>query len=57
MYLLPPNIKNEVIIKYPFFYEENYDIQWAFCKYFWEAHVIFPDLNLTELNNNICKII
>jgi 5'-3' exoribonuclease 1 len=34
-------------------YSNNFPFKWAFCKYFWEGHVLFPDIDLKELKK-IC---
>jgi 5'-3' exonuclease len=47
--LLPQNICKFLINNYPELYPENYDFKWAFCRYFWEAHPILPDISLELL--------
>jgi hypothetical protein len=36
-------------------YKENYpifyDFTWGFCRYFWEAHPVLPELNLKFLED------
>ena len=56
LYLLPEYVKTYILDKYPYFYELNYDIQWAFCRYFWESHVCFPNLDIMRLNESIIHL-
>jgi len=35
-------------------YSDDFPLQWSFCKYFWEGHVLFTDIDLNELKN-ICR--
>jgi len=55
--LLEDNIKNYLLKKYYNYYNEDYAFHYAFCKYFWEAHVIFPHLNFEEFSKNINNLI
>lgn len=55
--LLKDNVKNYLLNKYNKYYNEDYDFHYAFCKYFWEAHVKFPHLNFEEFSKNINKLI
>lgn len=57
---LPQNICNFLINNYPELYPENYDFKWAFCRYFWEAHPILPEIPVElleqwEIQFNMCK--
>tara|TARA_B100001769_G_scaffold183661_1_gene145307 strand:- start:6588 stop:8165 length:1578 start_codon:yes stop_codon:yes gene_type:complete len=65
-YVLPKNslnlipnkdIYNFLLKNYPENYNENYEFQYAFCRYFWESHVLFPKLNFEEFSNNINNLI
>jgi 5'-3' exonuclease len=45
-YLLPPNIR--ALLKSEW-YNDDCSFKWSFCKYFWEAHVCLPEINISEL--------
>jgi 5'-3' exonuclease len=47
--LLPSNICMFLKNNYPELYPEKYDFEWAFCRYFWEAHPLLPDIPLSLL--------
>ena len=47
--LLPDGIRSKLLSKYSDNYPEDCEIIWSFCKYFWEAHVDLPNMNLEEL--------
>jgi 5'-3' exonuclease len=49
--LLPNEITNYLRTNYHAFYPEQYDFLWAFCRYFWEAHPILPDIPMIVLEN------
>jgi len=46
LYLLPNELKNEIEKNYAHLYPSKYNFQWAFCRYFWEAHPILPNISL-----------
>ena len=46
---LIPNNK-EKKLKHLEFYDDNCEINWSFCKYFWESHVDLPHINLNKLS-------
>ena len=37
--------------KYDSYYAEHYEFSWAFCRYFWESHVLLPTIKTYELEN------
>ena len=45
-YLLPENIR--ALLK-PEWYNDDCAFKWSFCKYFWEAHVCLPEIDINEL--------
>jgi 5'-3' exoribonuclease 2 len=55
--LVPPHIRESVLDEHPEWYigagnsgsEEDVDFIWAFCKYFFEAHPILPEIDVDEL--------
>ena len=49
MVLLPVALKEKLLKEKPEWYVGNYIFHWAFCKFFWEAHVDLPDINIAEL--------
>ena len=49
MDLLPAHLKETLLLKKPEWYVGNYFFHWAFCKFFWEAHVDLPQIDMKEL--------
>ena len=55
-HLLPPNIVRMLKDKYIKLYDDNVVIKWSFCRYFWEAHVDFPYIDMGEFIEDILKL-
>lgn len=47
--LLPSKLYNSLIKKHDNWYNTDCEFVWAFCRYFWEAHVQLPEININEL--------
>lgn len=47
--LIPPKIVEMLTQKYGHWYKEDCAFTWAYCKYFWETHVVMDDIQLEEL--------
>lgn len=53
LHLLTKEKRNKLLKKYPHFHSNNFELKWSFCKYFWEAHVCFPNIDINEFEENI----
>ena len=51
--LLPPKLVKELLQKHDHWYKGNCDFVWAYCKYFWEAHVEMNEIDIDELEQFI----
>lgn len=49
LYLLPNEILNKLGDKKQEWYKSDCNFVWAYCRYFWEAHVELPEIEVDEL--------
>ena len=47
--LLPPAVRNIILETFPSHYAENCRFLWAYCKFFWESHVVFDNTSVLEM--------
>ena len=55
--LLPNKIKKYLLTNFEKHYSYDHEIIYPFCKYIWEGHVKFTEIELNEFINNIKNII
>jgi 5'-3' exonuclease len=53
MDLLPPTLRVKLLKEEPDWYVGNYVFLWSFCKFFWEAHVDLPKIDIERLEEII----
>jgi len=51
--LLPKRIETRLLEQMEESYRENYEFEWAYCKYFWECHVKYPSIKIEDLERII----
>ena len=53
--LLPENLYNALLKTHGDWYDNNCTFTWAYCRYFWEAHVNLPHIEINELEAFVAK--
>ena len=46
---LPERLCNAILKEHCDWYDTDCDYVWAYCRYFWEAHVVLPTIDIKEL--------
>jgi len=49
--LLPASVEKMIKTRYSHLYPEQFEFQWPYCRYFWEAHAVLPEISLATLDN------
>jgi 5'-3' exonuclease len=53
LHFLPEKLYNSLLRDHSEWYESDCNFVWAYCRYFWEAHVLLPHIDINELENFI----
>jgi 5'-3' exoribonuclease 1 len=54
---LPPKLYKALKEEHSDWYPSDCEFVWAFCRYFWEAHVELPQLDIDELDAFVAKVV
>ena len=57
LHLLPKKLYDNLIKYHMDWYDNNCEFIWAYCRYFWEAHVLMPHIDINELETCVNSII
>jgi hypothetical protein len=49
LHLLPEKLYNKLLEQHSDWYNSDCEFVWAYCRYFWEAHVQLPEIDINEL--------
>jgi 5'-3' exonuclease len=53
--LLPNKFYFELLKKHDNWYKGNCDFVWAYCRYFWESHVLMNEIDIDELEKFVTE--
>jgi len=52
---LPESLQSALLCKYPQWYATDCCFLWAYCRYFWESHVVMEHINMAKLETLISE--
>ena len=51
LHYLPPKYHYKLLENLNEYYLEDYDLEWSYCKYMWEAHPNLPNLSVKTIKD------
>ena len=55
-HLISEKLADMLLTKYNDLYDENIDIKWSYCRYFWEAHPEFTTIDIDKFITDILNL-
>jgi 5'-3' exonuclease len=56
LHLLPDNLYKVLLKEHGEWYKSDCEFIWAYCRYFWEAHVLLPHIDINELEKFVINL-
>ena len=56
LYLLPEKLYENLLKEHSEWYNTDCEFIWAYCRYFWESHVLLPHIDINELEEFVKNI-
>jgi len=57
LHFLPEKLYNKLLEEHSDWYRNDCDFSWAYCRYFWEAHVILPHIDIRQIENFVKDVL
>lgn len=55
LHLLPEKLYESLVLKHNDWYKADCEFVWSYCRYFWEAHVQLPHIDIDELEKFVIE--